>query len=229
MSKDKYLDLFWEAKKDNKKVVVVTGAGVSTASGLPDFRGKEGMWRGKNPATLASTEALENNYEEFLEFYTERIVKLQECSPNRNHEIIGELTSKDYISMVITQNIDMFHRPYHKDSNLLEIHGSLEMVLGSNKKVRPNVVLYGEDIPEHKIIRTYTELAEADVIVAIGTSLTVNPMSSLIANSVSLGAKLFIINDEVTILDRVASRIYRGDITDVLEGMLEKVNAHSVG
>lgn len=230
MSKEKYLRLFADAKEQGHKVVVVTGAGVSTASGLPDFRGKDGLWRGKNPATLASTDALDNNYEEFLEFYTERVSKLKDCKPNKNHEMLGALTNKGYIDLVITQNIDMFHRPYHKDSNLLEIHGALEMGLDpETKKVRPAVVLYGEAVPEYKLIRAYTELSQADIIVAIGTSLTVNPVSTLIANALSTGAKLFIINDEVTVLDRVASRVYRGDITEILEEMIKETLTETLG
>ncbi|AYP68654.1 NAD-dependent protein deacetylase [Exiguobacterium phage vB_EalM-132] len=226
--KEKPFEFLFKAKAEGKRVVVITGAGVSTDSGLPDFRSKEGLWRGKNPADVASVEAMEDNYEEFLEFYTERYQLLQMCNPNRNHEIIGKLTELGFISTVITQNIDMFHRPYHKDSNLIELHGALEFV-SDNGKIRPNVVLYGEDIKEHVLIRAYTELLDADIVVAIGTSLTVNPMRALVQEVMLRGVELVILNNEATALDSDAHLIYHSDINNILEPVAEQVNVAELG
>lgn len=90
--------------------VVMTGAGMSTESGLPDFRSNTGLWKNQNPAALASVEAMENNRSEFLAFYQSRIEALAGVLPNDGHHILADWEQKGFIKSIITQNVDGLHQ-----------------------------------------------------------------------------------------------------------------------
>jgi NAD-dependent deacetylase len=92
-----------------KEVVVLTGAGMSTASGLPDFRGDQGLWKNRDPRQLASIEAMRHNPEEFYEFYRYRIQALLGVKPNKGHEILAKWEREGLLLGIITQNVDRLH------------------------------------------------------------------------------------------------------------------------
>ncbi|KUL00861.1 MAG: Silent information regulator protein Sir2, partial [Synergistales bacterium 54_9] len=110
-----------------KNTVVLTGAGMSTASGLPDFRGDQGLWKNRDPSRLASISAMENSPEEFYEFYRERIRALLDVRPNRGHEILAWWEQEGYLLGIITQNVDRLHQEAGS-LKVWELHGTLREV-----------------------------------------------------------------------------------------------------
>ena len=153
-------------------VTIFSGAGLSTESGLQDFRSRDGIWAHADPTRLASVGALEDNYEEFLEFYKARLYVPEEIQPNIGHKIIAKWEKEGYVDGVITQNVDRLHQKAGS-VNVWELHGSLEPVRchscggeGSTAdflagrpcarcggRLRPSVVLFGEMLPQRPLGR----------------------------------------------------------------------------
>jgi len=148
------------------KVVIFSGAGLSTESGLQDFRSKDGIWAHADPTQLASVGALERNYAQFLEFYKARLYVPESVQPNIGHKLAAEWESKGYVDGIITQNIDRLHQKAGS-VKVAELHGSLEpirchscgkiwdkqsfldgKICDCGGRLRPGVVLFGEMLPE---------------------------------------------------------------------------------
>lgn len=149
-----------------KDVVVLTGAGMSTDSDVPDFRSTNGMWQDADIERLASPEGLNDDFERFTEFYRWRIREHSKCKPNRGHEILANWEHRGLVRGIITQNVDGFHQEAGS-SNVVEMHGSLRLMrcqscqtvsspegylveggercaLCGTGKIRPGVVMFGE-------------------------------------------------------------------------------------
>lgn len=222
--------------KQSNYTIVLTGAGSSVSSGLPDYRtSKNGLWRNKNPMTLASLNALENNRNEFIEFYTERIKTLQGVLPNVAHKILSKWEKKMLINSVITQNVDSLHVPGIK--NLIELHGSLTnchcqacKTVYANERflngefychcggfIRPSVVLFGEDLHSNSIYEAIKETNKADLFIVLGSSLSVAPANYFPIEAKKKGARLVIINIEPTELDSIADLAIKRPISEVLK------------
>ncbi|GAJ98711.1 NAD-dependent deacylase [Geomicrobium sp. JCM 19055] len=194
------------------KIVVLTGAGMSTESGVPDFRSQRGLWSRYNPAKVASVDSLENHYELFSEFYRERMKALRTIEPHRGHRILAEWEEAGKLHAIATQNVDGLHQ-VAGNKNVLELHGSIrstrchqcervqseETFLRSTHcehcqgVLRPNVVLFGEMLPELVWDEAVKKIEEADVLLVIGTSLQVSPVNQL--PYVAKGKTVYI-NDE---------------------------------
>lgn len=108
---------------DSDSVVVLTGAGMSTESGIPDFRSKKGWWREIDPTTVSTTEAFHNQYELFHEFYSMRMKDIENFKPHQGHYILSKWEEKGLIQTVATQNVDGFHK-LAGSRNVYELHGS---------------------------------------------------------------------------------------------------------
>lgn len=180
------------------KVVVLTGAGVSAESGLATFRGADGLWEGHRVEDVATPEAFHRNPELVLEFYNQRRRQAVKAQPNLAHLAIRNL-ELDYEVMVITQNVDHLHE-MAGSSQVLHLHAKLfesrstknpaaifkiegtELVLGDlapdGSQLRPNIVWFGEAVPMMEA--AINEVALADVLVVVGTSLQVYPAASLV-------------------------------------------------
>lgn len=198
----------------SKKTVVLTGAGMSTESGIPDFRSASGLWRGVDPRTVASVEALTENYELFRAFYQQRIEALAQCVPHKGYDILAAWQKRGHISLIATQNVDCFHEAAGA-VNVQELHGNIttircgdcrrphELVVflagdvckdcGGN--LRPNVVLFGEMLPNEAWQQSMQAIEEAELVLVIGTSLEVYPVNQLPAMT---QGKLVYINLEAT-------------------------------
>lgn len=183
---------------ESRYTVILTGAGMSTESGLPDFRSKDGWWKQIDPMKLASTDALLNNYEQFREFYQVRIEALNDCEPHEGHHILAEWEKQGLVQLVATQNVDGFH---HRSGSkeVVELHGniyttrcqscrkeaSINEFMAENGcsycdgRLRPNVVLFGEMLPEQAWQRALMAMQKADLVIVIGTSLQVYPVNQL--------------------------------------------------
>ncbi len=181
-----------------KKIVVLSGAGMSAESGIQTFRGAGGLWNGHDVMEVASPEGWEANPKVVLEFYNQRRKNAHEVKPNQGHLLLAEM-EKDYDIQIITQNVDNLHERAGS-SNVLHLHGELFKVrstvddslvyeldgwelnwgdkceLGS--QLRPNIVWFGEAVP--LISTAFTIAKTADIFVIIGTSMAVYPAASIV-------------------------------------------------
>ncbi|MDG2194434.1 MAG: NAD-dependent deacylase [Polaribacter sp.] len=180
-----------------KKLVILTGAGISAESGLKTFRDADGLWEGHDIMDVASPEGFYNNPKLVLDFYNQRRCQLLSVVPNRAHLNLVKL-ERFYDVEIITQNVDDLHERA-KSSNVLHVHGELlkvrstsnenlvydwktDLVLGDtcekNSQLRPHIVWFGEEVP---LLDTAIEIiAKADILVIIGTSMQVYPAASLV-------------------------------------------------
>lgn len=226
--------------------VLLTGAGMSTESGLPDFRSADsGLWAKKDPSELASVEALNSNVHQFFEFYRHRVLGLKECQPHQGHKILAEWENKRLIQSIITQNVDGFHQ-LAGSKNVKEIHGTLQKVhcqtcakiYGSEKYLtdiyececggvlRPSVVLFGEMLPEKAMMTSAEESEKADLFIVLGSSLSVSPANQFPLIAKENGAKLVIINMEPTQFDTYADVVINNrKIGEVLQEVDRKISA----
>ena len=179
-----------------KKIVVLSGAGISAESGIKTFRDTDGLWEGHNVMDVATAEGWQKNPELVLDFYNKRRQELKTVKPNAGHIIIAEL-ELDFDVHIITQNVDNLHEKAGS-SNVLHLHGELTKVRSSVNKnhvldwtddlnlghfddhgnqLRPHIVWFGEDVPA--IEKAVSIVAQADILIIIGTSLQVYPAASL--------------------------------------------------
>ncbi|RLL42702.1 NAD-dependent protein deacylase [Oceanobacillus piezotolerans] len=220
--------------------VVFTGAGMSTESGLPDFRSStHGLWRKKDPSKLASTEALNNNVDEFIQFYRERVLGVKEYKPHKGHHILADWEEQGIIKSIITQNVDGFHQQAGS-KRVAELHGTLQKVHCQacgreydseeyvNKEyfcscggvLRPNIVLFGEVLPEDAFQFAIREAEKADLFIVLGSSLSVTPANQIPLIAKDNGAKLVIVNQEKTEMDMYADElIHDRKIGELLEAL----------
>lgn len=180
-----------------KKLVVLTGAGISAESGIKTFRDSDGLWEGHNVMDVASPEGFRRNPELVFDFYNQRRRQLHEVIPNRGHEILAEL-EQDFDVHIITQNVDNLHERAGS-TKVLHLHGELfkvrstknnshildwkhDLNLGDvdehNHQLRPHIVWFGEEVPALEEAVHIT--AQADYFAVIGTSLQVYPAAGLI-------------------------------------------------
>ncbi|HYF79138.1 MAG TPA: NAD-dependent deacylase [Symbiobacteriaceae bacterium] len=236
-----------------RHAVVLTGAGASTDSGLPDFRSKQGLWQGIDPMKLASMTALRRNPVEFYNFYRYRLSKLADARPNGVHMAIAALQQAGYIKAVITQNIDGLHQAGGA-RDVIEMHGSLRECVCVQCRSRfpsdlidvdvqspadvprcpecrgvlkPGVILFEEALPEEAIERAFDETYQSDLFIVVGTSLEVGPVNQLPALAVERGADLAIINLEATHLDRFAQWLIRDRAARVMDQIRQNVGLGS--
>ncbi|MFO1443740.1 NAD-dependent protein deacylase [Bacillus sp. Bva_UNVM-123] len=210
--------------KESKYTVVFTGAGMSTESGLPDFRSSsKGLWTKNDPSRLASTEALNENVNEFIHFYRERVVGVKEYKPHKGHHILARWEKEGIIHSIITQNVDGFHQ-LAGSKRIAELHGTLQTLHCQTCKqeydsqeyvkkeyycqcggiLRPSVVLFGESLPEKAFQFALEEAEKAELFIVLGSSLTVTPANQFPLIAKKTGAKLVIVNMEKTDFDMYA-------------------------
>lgn len=225
----------WIAGSGN--IVFFGGAGVSTESGIPDFRGVDGLYRQKYaypPETILSHEFLLQHPEEFYRFYREKILILNAC-PNPAHEKLAQWEREGRLRAVITQNIDGLHQAAGS-KRVLELHGSIhrnhctrcgkfytaEQIAATTGvprcdcggTIRPDVVLYGESLDEKVLRASMDALAHADLLIVGGTSLSVYPAAGLI--DLYPGDRLALLNRTPTPRDSRANLILREPIGQIM-------------
>lgn len=219
-----------ELLRESKYTVIFTGAGMSTESGLPDFRSSgSGLWTKKDPSELASTKALNENVKEFTEFYRERVLGVKEFGPHRGHYILAEWEEKGIIQSIITQNVDGFHQ-LAGSKRVAELHGTLqrlhcqkcgkeydseeyvnrEYYCSCGGIMRPSVVLFGESLPQDAFQMAMEESEKAELFIVLGSSLTVTPANQFPLLAKQSGAKLVIVNLDPTPLDMYADEVIHG-------------------
>jgi NAD-dependent deacetylase len=158
-----------------RKVVVFTGAGVSADSGIPTFRGSGGLWRNFRAEDLATPEAFARDPELVLEWYEWRRGLVRAAEPNAAHRAIARLED----ALVVTQNVDGLHqRAGSRD--VIELHGNIFRTRRAGNYERPDVVWFGEMLPEGALERAAEAIREADLLLVIGTSGVVYPAAGLV-------------------------------------------------
>ncbi|MFZ7103620.1 MAG: SIR2 family NAD-dependent protein deacylase [Peptococcaceae bacterium] len=231
--------------KQSPYTVVFTGAGMSTEAGLPDFRSKDGLWKQKDPRKLASLEAMQQNPEEFYEFYRMRLATLGLADPHQGHYLLAQWEKERKIRAVITQNVDGLH---HKagSNRVIELHGTLReavclkckavfpagVLMGQGiprcrcgSMLKPGVILFGEMLPQDALHQADIESRRSHLFIVIGSSLEVSPANYFPLQAREAGAKLVIINMEKTIMDEEADLIIPGKAGEVLaeiNGLLQQ-------
>ncbi len=229
-----------EIISNSNNIVFFGGAGVSTESGIPDFRSVDGLYSTKYkypPETMISHSFFRSNTEEFYDFYINKMIFL-DAKPNPAHEKLAELEKEGKIKAVITQNIDGLHHAAGS-KNVLELHGSVHRnyCMKCNKfhdvhfivnskgvpkcqcggRVKPDVVLYEESLDMNVMEKAVKYIEEADVLIIGGTSLVVYPAAGLI--NYFKGSKLVLINKTATPMDRKADLVIYDSIGKVFEGI----------
>lgn len=222
---------------ESNYIVIYTGAGMSTESGLPDFRSAgNGLWNKKDPSKIASTTALNDNVSEFIAFYRERVLGVRDYKPHRGHEILAEWEKRGVIQSIITQNVDGFHQRAGS-KRVAELHGTLQnlhcqscaSVYSSEEYVdreyycscggvlRPSIVLFGESLPRDAFQFALNETEKCDLFIVLGSSLSVTPANQFPLIAKENGAKLVIVNRDKTDFDSIADVVINDrEIGDVL-------------
>ncbi len=213
----KMFELIKDHIKDIKKIVFVTGAGISQESGIPTFRGKDGLWRNYDVMKLATINAFYDNPKLVWEWYNERRKNIFAAQPNLGHKAITEL--EKYVEVVVlTQNIDGLHQKAGS-SEVLELHGSILKIKCSvcdfkdeiitefseipplckcGNVLRPDVVWFGESLPQEVWQKAMIFASECDLMVIAGTSLVVSPANTLPIYAKQNKAILIEVNPENT-------------------------------
>jgi NAD-dependent deacetylase len=181
-----------------KKVVVLSGAGISMESGIPTFRDSNGLWEGHRIEDVASPEGWHKDQAKVLDFYNQRRKKAREVKPNRAHYVVAEL-QENFDVVVVTQNVDDLHERAGS-RNVIHLHGSLfesrstvdenlvykiegwELRVGDKcekgSQLRPNIVWFGEMVPLMDVAAYHA--SQADIFIVVGTSMVVYPAAGLI-------------------------------------------------
>jgi NAD-dependent deacetylase len=228
-----------ELIRTTQPCLVLTGAGASTESGIPDFRSASGIWAQYDPYEVASIEGFHRDPARVWEFYARRLGVLDEAQPNAAHHALAELERAGWIDAVVTQNVDRLHERAGSQE-VIEVHGSLRtascLACGAREAMelvaarlpmpccgfcaailKPDVVMFGEQLPAGAIDRA-TELAErAALILVVGSSLEVWPVAGLPDATLAHGGKLAILNREATSYDARANLVVRASAGEVLE------------
>jgi NAD-dependent deacetylase len=229
-----------------QRVIAFTGAGVSAESGVPTFRGNDGIWKRFKPEELANLDAFMRNPELVWEWYKARKRVIAEVKPNAGHVALVEMEKMFSSFAVITQNIDNLHRRAGS-SAVFELHGNIErnycMKCGKNFAnevvltgegipycecgglIRPDVVWFGEMLPEDEWNGAMRACHSADVLLTIGTSGVVFPAASLPIEAKRSGAFVVEINPEPTPLTDIADEFVRGRSGEILPSLVEHLKS----
>ena len=226
---------------ESNRIVFFGGAGVSTESGIPDFRSVDGLYHQKfdyPPETILSHSFFFSHPEEFYKFYREKM-RVTDIEPNRAHKALAELEQQGKLSAVVTQNIDGLHQKAGSKT-VYELHGSVHrnycrkcrkfysagdlMGLDLVPKcacggiIKPDVVLYEESLDDACVMGAVNAMAEADLLIVGGTSLTVYPAAGLLRYY--RGSRLVLINRDETPYDHEADLVFRESIGEVLSAVI---------
>jgi NAD-dependent deacetylase len=233
--------------RESERAVVLTGAGISVPSGIPDFRSPgTGLWENVDPMEVAHIDAWRRDPDRFWSFYGQRFAVLTDKRPNEAHLALAELERRGRIRAVITQNIDRLHRLAGTE-RLIEVHGSIDqsvcMECGGKVPIervvellaaddgaplcaacvtplKPDVVLFGELLPERALAEAQELAMNADLMLCVGSSLEVYPVAGLPAITHGGGGRLVLITQGPTPYDGDADVKLDGDVVTELRAVL---------
>ena len=240
-----------ELIKEAEKILVFSGAGLSTESGIPDFRSPGGVWSKYDPSDFYFEKIIsdEKARVKYWQMSTEFYQTMKDAVPNRAHLAIKALEDTGKLLAIVTQNIDwLHHRAGNSSDKIIEIHGTAFSVsclscgkryerddiqerIKSGVKVpycddcsgilKPDTISFGQAMPEDKMAQAITHARECDLCIVLGSSLVVYPAASVPVSAVESGAKLMIINRDETQLDSMAELVVNESVSKALGGMVE--------
>jgi len=231
--------------RESTCTVALTGAGISVPSGIPDFRSPgTGLWENVDSMEIAHIDVFVNEPARFWSYYRPRFGMLTEKQPNRAHSVLAELEQRGLLDAVITQNIDTLHRRAGSQ-RVVEVHGTVATAscwacgetyprerveslfdadgiarCGCGGAVKPDVVLFGEMLPEVAMREAHVLCAGADLLLCVGSSLEVYPVAGLPGVTRAGGGALAIVTKGPTPYDGDAAVRLDGDVVDELEALL---------
>jgi NAD-dependent protein deacetylase/lipoamidase len=226
--------------------VVLTGAGISTESGIPDFRSPTGLWASFDPLEYGSIEAFRRDPNKVWSFYKPRVAMLTEAQPNPAHEALSELERLGFVEAVVTQNIDLLHERAGS-REVVEVHGSIRTAAcpGCGERysldrviellaaaaspacpvcgavLKPDVVFFGELLPPAAIDRAIELARRARLLLVVGSALEVHPVAGLPLETIGAGGELAIVNRGPTPYDSQATLRIEGSAGEVLPAVVE--------
>ena len=240
-----------EMIQSSKFVVVLSGAGISTPSGIPDFRSAgSGLWSRFNPMEVASLSAFRYNPEKVFNWLRPLVQRIVQAEPNPAHYAVAQLEQTGHVKTVITQNIDRLH---HRAGSLqvLEVHGSFQTMtcISCYKQqdvddyvkpyiedgeiprcpdckniLKPNLVLFEEQLPFETWNRACQAAKSCDLMIVTGSSLEVVPVAGLPMRAVENDAHLIVVNQMDTYIDERADAVLHGDVAEILPQIVTEVN-----
>ena len=238
-------------KRHNGKTTILTGAGVSTPSGIPDFRSPNGIYSKYEPELLFGIDNLLKNPSYFYTFAVKYLFTMEKAKPNATHFMLAKLEKLNLTNGVITQNIDMLHEKAGS-KNVAEVHGSIKIghCLSCNRKftlsemeeralrssdnvarcdcggiIKPDIVFFGEPLPKTEVEKSYRWLEDSTLVVAMGTSLAIYPVGAFPKIVLDNGGELVIVNSGSTSLDSLASEIYNESLENFSKEVLSLFNS----
>ena len=239
-------DLF----RHSKHAIVLTGAGLSTPSGIPDFRSEgKGLWSRDEPLEVASLGTFRVAPERFFNWFRPLAGQIFDARPNPAHHALAQLERSGRVHSIITQNIDMLHQKAGSTS-VIEMHGTLQTMtctqcyhkvetedylprLVSNgvlplcpdcgRVLKPDVILFGEQLPQDAWQKAQREARRCDLMMVAGSSLEVLPVAGLPMQALDRGAHLIIINNSPTYLDVRADVTIMEDVAGIIPAIAERV------
>jgi NAD-dependent deacetylase len=240
-------DRLVELVRSARSVVALTGAGISVPSGIPDFRSPgTGLWERVDPMAVAHIDAFRDDPRRFWAFYGERFALLRDKRPNDAHRALAELQARGLLDAVVTQNIDGLHTAAGI-ADVIEVHGSISHSsclydgmryeldevrarmaaapdgvprCDAGHPLKPDVVLFGELLPEDAITRAFSLAGGADLLLCVGSSLEVHPVAGLPELTLAAGGRVAIVTMGRTPYDRQAAVRLDGDVVEELGALL---------
>lgn len=236
--------------RERQPCVALTGAGVSTESGIPDFRSPTGIWAEFDPLEYATLSAFREDPVKVWSFYAPRFAMLTKAEPNDAHMALAELERRGLVRAVVTQNIDLLHERAGSD-HVIEVHGSIrtsscpdcgtafplaEVAQQLESKpapecgrcdavLKPDVVFFGQLLPEAAIDQAYALAREAALLLVVGSALEVWPVAELPLVTLDAGGAVAIVNKGDTALDRRAELKIEGSAGETLAGVVAALEA----
>jgi NAD-dependent deacetylase len=239
------VDALADLIRGHRPCVVLTGAGISTESGIPDFRSPTGIWATYDPMEYATIDAFLRDPVKVWDFYARRLQALGGAEPNDGHRALAELEERGWVEAVITQNIDRLHERAGSRT-LVEVHGSIRtsscLDCGTvvqfadvvellpvphcpacGRVLKPDVVMFGELLPVAQIARAEQLACEAGVLLVVGSSLEVYPVAGLPLQTLANGGELAIVNRGSTPFDTRATVVIDGGAGETLLALADRL------
>jgi len=244
------IDYVVELLHKAKRAVVLTGAGISTPSGIPDFRSEgTGLWSRDEPLEVASLNTFRTDPERFFVWFRPLANLIFNAKPNLAHIALANLEKAERVHSIITQNIDALHQKAGA-KNVIEMHGTLRTLSCTQcfhqaeaqnylkafveqgelpccsqcgSLMKPNVILFGEQLPQQAWYEAQRESRQCDLMLVAGSSLEVLPVAGLPMQAIDRGAHLVILNNAATYLNVRADVVIKEDVAEVLPAIAEQV------
>jgi NAD-dependent deacetylase len=245
------VDLASKLIADAAHCVALSGAGISTKSGIPDFRSPQsGLWTKYSPMEVASLSSFRYDPDRFFDWLRPFVKNIFQADPNPAHIALAKLEESDHLKCIVTQNIDALHQKAGS-KNVIELHGTYQTLtcLGCFQQVsadrnlmnwildhnsapvcsncggvlKPDIILYEEQLPRDKWNQAKIEIIQCDLLLVLGSSLTVTPACDLPYSVLNKGGDVVIINQTRTLLDDVVAVSIQGDLAEILPIIQNKV------